>query len=170
MRRKRLSVTDARPVICILSATPCLVLISTTPLAPRTPYTAVAEASFNTEKLSISAGSMSLILPSSPSISTKAEAFAPKVPIPRIQKSEIFLPGSPLASEVITPATRPPSRLLTDVVGRCKSLVSMVVTADKVDILRCVPNPVTTTSSILLSLTSLIAKSDLFPITTYCCF
>ena len=45
-------------------------------LLPRTPYTAVAEASFNTEMVSISSGSICAIGRSTPSISTKGlESF-----------------------------------------------------------------------------------------------
>ena len=113
-----LSVIEPRAVILIFSVVPCLVVINTTPFAPLTPYTAVAEASFNTEKLSMSAGSRSLIFPSKPSIRTNADAFAPKVPIPRIQKSDMFFPGSPLCRVAITPATRPPNKFATEVVGR----------------------------------------------------
>ena len=132
----------------ILSALPRFVVISTTPFAPRTPYTAVADASFNTENDSISDGSIELISPSKPSISTKADAFAPKVPIPRIQNSAIFLPGSPDANDEITPATRPPNKLATEAVGCCKSFTSTAVTAANDEILRCVvPKAVTTTSS-----------------------
>ena len=41
-----------------LLVSPRLVVIKITPFAPRTPKTAVAEASFSTEKVSISSGSI----------------------------------------------------------------------------------------------------------------
>ena len=90
-----------------LPALPLLVVTITTPLAPRTPYTAVAEASFKTEKLSISAGSSVFKSPSTPSIKISAEAFAPNVLIPRTQNSEKLLPGSPLRVTPMMPGTRP---------------------------------------------------------------
>ena len=63
----------------------------------------------------VSVVSISSNLPSRPSISTKAPLLAPKVLIPRIQKLEIFLPGSPELCIVITPAIRPPIILLREV-------------------------------------------------------
>ena len=55
---------------------PLRVVTNITPFAPRTPYTAVAEASFNTEIVSISSGSICAIGRSTPSISTKGlESF-----------------------------------------------------------------------------------------------
>ena len=107
----------------------------------------MAEASFNTEKLSISAGSTSLKRPSSPSIKTKALELAPKVPIPRTQNSEIFLPGSPLLITEIIPGTRPPNTLLILVAGICKSSAFTLVIAPTTLIFRCVPIPITTASS-----------------------
>ena len=106
-----------RPVILNLSAVPRFVVTNTTPFAPLEPYTAVAEASFKTEKLSISAGSIWLKSPSKPSINTKAPWLAPNVPMPRIQKSEMFFPGSPLVCNEMTPGTRPPNILGMEVAG-----------------------------------------------------
>ena len=65
-----------------------------------------------------------------------ADAFAPNVPIPRIQKSEIFLPGSPLPCVEMIPATRPPSILARLVAGVCNVATSTEVTAPVVVILR----------------------------------
>ena len=73
-----------------LATEPRLVLMIMTPLAPRTPYMALAEASFNTENDSISAGSISFKLRSTPSTNTNGELPpAPKVEIPRIQNCEL---------------------------------------------------------------------------------
>ena len=139
----------ARTFTSILSDVPCLVVTNTTPFAPRTPYTAVAEASFNTEKLSMSAGSMLFRLPSSPSISTSALELAPNVPIPRIQNSDILEPGSPLDCTEIIPGTRPPSILVREVAGVCICDISTLVTAPvRLTFFSFVPIPVMTTSSI----------------------
>ena len=65
---------------------PLLVVIMITPLAPRDPYSAVAVASFSTENDSIDSGGM---LPnmveviSTPSNTSNAPVFEPKVEIPR---------------------------------------------------------------------------------------
>ena len=134
-------------MICNLSAVPLLVVTNTTPFAPRTPYTAVAEASFNIEKLSTSDGSISLKLPSKPSINTRALLLAPNVPIPRIQNSEIFFPGSPLRCNEIIPGIRPPNILLILVAGVCISAISTFVIAPTTLALRCVPIPTMTVSS-----------------------
>ena len=135
-----------------LPALPLLVVTITTPLAPRTPYTAVAEASFKIEKLSISAGSRVFKSPSTPSISIKAEALAPKVLIPRTQNSEKSLPGSPLRVTPIIPGTRPCNIFETEVAGTCNCAGSTEVIAPTTDTLRCEPRPTTTTSSKLLIL------------------
>ena len=60
---------------CGLPTLPGLVLIRITPLAPRTPYTAVAEASFSTVNDSISSGSILLKLRSTPSTNTSGLEF-----------------------------------------------------------------------------------------------
>ena len=126
---------------------PRFVVTMITPLAPRLPYTAVADASFSTEKLSTSAASTWLRSPSSPSIRTSAELLAPNVPIPRTQNSEIFFPGSPLLWTPITPATRPASVLTMFVAGLTNSSGLIVVMAPATLTLRCEPIPTTTTSS-----------------------
>ena len=84
---------------------PLFVFTMITPLAPRTPYTALAAASFNTENDSISAADKSSSVLSIPS--TNTNGFVPedlKEEIPRIQKSEPSAPGSPLRWTAITPA------------------------------------------------------------------
>jgi len=83
-------------------------LIKITPLAPRTPYTAVAEASFNTVNDSMSSGSILLKLRSTPSTNTNGLEFWPaNVEIPRIQRSESSCPGSPVRCTATTPGKRP---------------------------------------------------------------
>ena len=83
---------------------PRLVLTMITPFAPLTPYMALAEASFNTENDSISAGSISFMLRSTPSTNTKGWLLPLNDEIPRIQKFELSYPGSPLGWKAITPA------------------------------------------------------------------
>ena len=56
-----------------LLVSPRLVVIRITPFAPRTPNTAVAEASFKTEKLSISSGSICEYSRSTPSTNTNGD-------------------------------------------------------------------------------------------------
>ena len=58
---------DVVALILALPSEPRLVVTSTTPLAPRTPKTAVADASLRMVMLSISLGSMSLKSRSTPS-------------------------------------------------------------------------------------------------------
>src|SRR5690606_1869890 len=60
---------------CGLPALPRLVVMRITPLAPLTPYTAVADASFNTDIDSISLGSRLLRSRSTPSTSIKGALF-----------------------------------------------------------------------------------------------
>ncbi len=116
----------------------------------------------------MSAGSMEFISPSKPSISTKAPLLAPNVPMPRIQNSEIFFPGSPLVCMEITPGTFPPSRLATEATGVCRSFTSTEVTAANELIRRWLPMPITTSSSSSSdSVFIRISMSDSFFTTTY---
>ena len=94
---------------------------------------------------------MSSSFPSIPSINTKAEPLAPKVLIPRIQNCERLRPGSPEVCMVMTPATRPPSMLLSDIPGAFSSLGSIVEIAPTTDTFFCELKPVTTTSSTVLA-------------------
>ena len=100
---------------------------------------------------STSSVSISSSLPSIPSISTNAPVPAPKVLIPRIQKLEIFFPGSPELCIVMTPAIRPPIILLREVAGVFNCATSIVVIAPTTETFFCELIPVTTTSSILVS-------------------
>jgi len=64
---------------------PLLVLMMMTPFAPRTPYTAVAEASLRIEKLSISSGSTLENERGTPSTSVSgALMLAVRVEMPRM--------------------------------------------------------------------------------------
>ena len=76
--------------------------MSTTPLAPRTPNTAVAEASFSTVMLSISLGSMSHISRSTPSTWMSGDEST-HVAWPRTKMEAASLPGSPEYCTVVTP-------------------------------------------------------------------
>ncbi len=113
-----------------------MVVTNTTPFAPRTPYTAVAEASFKIEKLSISSASRVFIFPSTPSMSTNALEPAPNVLIPRIQNSEKSFPGSPLRVTAMIPGTRAPSIFETDVAGTFRSFTSTFAIAPTTEALR----------------------------------
>ena len=152
----------ARTLNCNFSSLPRLVVTNTTPLAPRTPYIAVAEASFNTEKLSTSAGSTSFRLPSNPSINTNAPELYPNVPIPRTQNSDIFFPGSPLDCIEMIPATRPPKALAKLVAGNCKLATSTEVTAPVADILRVFAPKASTTTSCSISASGFIFINKFF--------
>ena len=92
---------------------PRFVVMSTTPLAPRTPNTAVADASFRTVTLSISLGSMSAIERSTPSTCMRG-VESPHVALPRTKISAASLPGSPEYWTVVTPDSWPPSTLFTE--------------------------------------------------------
>lgn len=156
----------ARPVMVSLPVSPRLVVTKTTPLAPRVPYTAVAEASFRILNDFTSSGSMSSRRPSIPSISTNAPELAPKVLIPRIQKLEMFFPGSPELCMVMTPANRPPIMLLREVPGVLSWATSMVLIAPTTDIFFCEVIPVTTTSSSLVSSSSNVTLSVISSLVT----
>ena len=67
IRQFSLSTAEVENEIFGFPSLPRLVVIKITPFAPRIPNTAVAEASFNTVTLSISFGSMSVMLRSTPS-------------------------------------------------------------------------------------------------------
>ena len=120
----------------------------------------------------MSAGSIWLKLPSSPSISTSAPWLAPKVPIPRTQNSEMFFPGSPLFCREIIPGTRPPNMLGIEVAGVCRSFTSTFVMAPTTLTFRCEPSPTTTVSSSVFvegfSLNCAFFRSSLESILTSC--
>ena len=99
------------------------------PLAPSRPYTAVAEASFKTEKLSISFGSTSSIVLFNPSIKIRGSLFPVTELIPLIIKEAPSFPGCPDFCTKVTPATLPANWVDNDRVGAFNSLGSRVVIA-----------------------------------------
>ena len=127
-------------------AVPRFVVISTIPLAPRTPYNAVAVASFRIEKEAISSTSTRSILRSTPSTSTKGLLPAPKVLIPRIQKSAPA-PGSPERCMTTIPANCPAKPELNLATGIFSSFIETVLMAPITLAFRCLPYATTVTSS-----------------------
>ncbi len=127
---------------------PRFVLIRITPFAPRTPYTALADASFSMENDSISAGSILFRSRSMPSTRTKGLLLPLKDEIPRIKKVELSYPGSPVRCAPMTPASCPIKLVLMErLVPTCNFLGSIVVTAPTTETFFCLPKPTTTTSS-----------------------
>ena len=99
--------TLALYLIVGLPAFAFLVVTRMTPNAPRAPYTAVEEASFNTEIFSTSSGLTAFKSPSTPSTNTKAEPPAPmEVTLPRILILPV-LTGLPSTIEIVKPGTSP---------------------------------------------------------------
>ena len=92
--------------------------MSTMPFAPRTPYRAVAVASFRMEKVAMSSTSTRSMLRSTPSTSTSGVEFAPKVFTPRIQNSALS-PGSPERCIATTPASLPARPVDSWPIGAC---------------------------------------------------
>jgi len=106
-----------KAISCMLNSTlaliravpfsPLRVVIIITPLAPRTPNTAVAEASFNTEILAISFGSIDRIS-STATPSTIINGFVPfVVAAPRRNMVTSSRPGSPEVWIVVNPGSFP---------------------------------------------------------------
>ncbi|MNI17980.1 hypothetical protein D3C73_713730 [compost metagenome] len=125
-------------------------VISTTPLAPSAPYTAVAEASLSTEKVSISSTGMLLIsdlLRGTPSIIISGLVPPAKELTPRIQKFESSYPGSPEGCIATMPGTCPAMELDNERPVTARSLAVMVlIEATRLSFF-CLPKPTTTTSS-----------------------
>ena len=151
-----LQVVSTFASICTFPPLPRLVVINTTPLAPREPQIAVAEASLSTVKDSISSILSSFILRSNPSTKIKALEPAPNVEIPRIQNSEILFPGCPEVWRAITPAMLPAKALVMLDVEVFSVFISTLVTAPVIVIFFCAPVPVTTTSSKAVAVASFI--------------
>ena len=148
---------------------PVFVVTNITPLAPRAPQIAVAEASFKIEKLSIvSAG---ILFRSDAEISTSSSiirgvARPPNVPIPRMQKAAAS-PGAPLLVVEITPASLPANELVSEEVGEAKARPFTDVMAPVTETFFCVPAPTTTTSlSNSFSVSNLILKTPRSPTCT----
>src|SRR5262245_12265514 len=108
---------------------------------------AAEEASFKTEMLSTSLGSILFKEPGIPSTNIKAEGFAPKDPTPRIL-IELPTPGCPLLLETV-PTGIIPARAC-DNWPTARLLISFAFTCDT-DPISCdffwEPKPTTTTSS-----------------------
>lgn len=98
------------PVACV---PPLMVLMTITPLAPRTPYMAVCEGSFKTLTDAMSLGLIELILPlrGTPSTTYKG-LLAFMEPMPRMRT--IAPPPGELSFPMVTPDTWPCSFWLTD--------------------------------------------------------
>ena len=132
---------------------------------------AVAEASFSTVNDSTSSMLISFIFRSNPSINTNAPEPAPKVEIPRIQNSDILLPGCPDVWRAIIPATLPANAFVMLDVEVLSVLTSTVVAAPVIVIFFCAPVPVITTSSIAVALASCITILMIFwSLTSISCF
>ncbi|MPM40376.1 hypothetical protein SDC9_87016 [bioreactor metagenome] len=97
---------------------PRLVVTKITPLAPRTPKTAVADASFNTVTLSISLGSICVNGRSTPSTNINGvESSSERLPIPRINICASSAPGRPEYCTDDTPVIAPARALATLALG-----------------------------------------------------
>ena len=119
---------------------PPLVLMMMTPFAPRTPYTAVAEASLSTVKLSMSSGSMLEMLRGTPSTMVRgALMLAVRVLIPLIYMVASSNPGSPLLCMATTPATRPAIDWVRFATGALSSSAVMFCCEPIREIFFCVP-------------------------------
>ena len=94
-----------------LPSWPLLVVTMMTPLAPLAPNTAVAEASFSTEILATSLGSMVEKSRSTPSTSTSGLELL-KLDTPRMRISESLSPGCPEVWSVVTPESLPARALV----------------------------------------------------------
>src|SRR5690606_40200141 len=94
------------------------------PLAPRAPYSTVAEASFRMLKDSISSGwrrARLSVVDSKPSIKISGEAWYPNVVTPRTKNCALSAPGSPEGENAIRPGIRPANAEVKLEEGPCKS-------------------------------------------------
>ena len=106
--------TEAFPVL------PRLVVTRITPLAPRTPNTAVADASFRIEMSSISLGSSCPNERSTPSTSTRGSALFSE-PVPRTRITGSSAPGMAEGCTTEIPGNLPCKALLTLATGAFSS-------------------------------------------------
>ena len=120
---------------------PLRVVTRTTPFAPRTPNTAVAEASFRIERFSISFGSICENSRSTPSTRIRGDEAPPdSEPLPRTKIEAASSPGCPLVCTVETPGIAPANTLLILATGALSS--SFVSIDDKAPVnvaFVCVP-------------------------------
>src|SRR2546423_15631326 len=107
-----------------------------------------ADASFNTEMLSIVLGSIrSRDRPGIPSTTTSGSLLF-KVLIPLILRIDPSYPGSPLGVTVTRPGSNPPRLLLTFIAGDLAISDPLTELTDPVRVaFLCVPYPTTTTSA-----------------------
>jgi len=125
----RLTLSDSpRPAFC-------LVVMRITPLAPRAPYKAPAEASLSTDMDSMSLLLIEFRSPSNgtPSTTSSGEFEALIDPKPRM-RSSAPLPGCPPPEVDMTPATCPSSILVTSVTGRSLSFSAVTISAEPVNV------------------------------------
>ena len=135
------AVTEALPVV------PRLVVTRMTPFAPRTPKTAVAEASFRTEMLSISFGSNCEKERSTPSTRTSGSALF-RDPTPRMRMTGSSAPGIPEGWTAETPGRLPWRAFATFATGAfMMSSLPMAETAPVMVTFFCWPYAMTTASS-----------------------
>ena len=139
-----------------LPRAPDLVVMITTPLAPRAPYRAEEAASLSTLTDSISLLLIALKLPAkgTPSTIMRGLLLALIEPIPRI-RILLLSPGCPVEVEICTPETLPSSALATSVVCLfCISSAFTVAIEPVKDFLSAVPQATATFSNPTSSSTS----------------
>ena len=118
---------SARALIFGLPSEPFFVVMMITPFAPRTPYTAEAEASFRIEKEAISSVSTKSSSRSMPSTRTNGVADPLKEDTPRIKNSAaLAFPGSPERLMATTPASCPAKTFEIDEPGTLSLVISSV--------------------------------------------
>ena len=135
-------------LITALPSSPRLVVIKITPLAPRTPNTAVADASFNTEMVATELMSTEFMGRSTPSTSTSGSLEFHDV-TPRMVIFGSSSPGFPVVVMVTTPGRLPVRacpKLVTPPV-RSKAFELVCAIAPTTEAFFCWPKPTTTTSS-----------------------
>ena len=131
-------------------STPRLVVTRMTPFAPRAPYRAVAVASFITEKLAMSSGwrrARSVAESSMLSIRMSGVVFPSKVATPRMKKSVLSCPGSPLLEKATNPAMFPARAVVRSLEGTLSSFTSIDVMAPMTLSFFCLPKATATASS-----------------------
>ena len=152
-----------------MSFLPCFVVIRITPKAVRAPYIAAEAASFKIDTDSISCGSIMLI-----SIGTLFTNTRGSPPLMEVVPRILYVmssPGVPVVDSIFSPGTTPCRAAETLVIGRSPndSLIFTEATAPVIFTFFCVPNPMTTTSSIVwVSSCSCMLKSVLFLTVTSC--
>ena len=104
-----------------------MVVTKITPLAPRTPKTAVEDASFNTLIFSTSLGSICVKSRSTPSTKISGvELLLFNDPIPRIKIAGLSAPGSPEYCTAETPFILPARAFPSEATGVFKRSVPLI--------------------------------------------